>query len=138
MPENGSVYQCDEPLVEAIARAIATREGFYVEGSLAQRNNNPGNIRRWGSWPIRDGYVHFSVLDAGWRALRRQVALNIWKGLTLYEFFGGKPYVYYGYAPAKDNNNPKAYAEYVAKRIGVKPDEVLARVNYTAGREENA
>lgn len=108
-------------LNDQIAQAIATQEGFYVPGSLAQRNNNPGNLRSWGSNPIVDGYAKFPTLNAGWAALAQQINLNIGRGLNLYEFFGGKPGVYAGYSPATDKNRPREYAVFVASRIGLDP-----------------
>ena len=108
-------------MIEPIAQAVATMEGFYKERSLAQRNNNPGNLRSWGSHPVVNGYAKFPSAMVGWRALHRQIDLNIARGLTLYEFFGGKAGVYGGYAPAGDSNNPKHYAEFVAKRCGLNP-----------------
>lgn len=106
-------------LVDLIARAIATMEGFYIPGSIAQRNNNPGNLRSWGSNPIVNGYAKFPTAEAGWAALRRQVELNINRGLTLEEFFAGKPGVYGGYAPSADSNDPDGYARYVAQQTGI-------------------
>ena len=105
--------------VSGIARAIATMEGFYKSGSLAQRNHNPGNLRSWGSLPVRDGYVVFPNEEAGWSALSRQVRKNIDRGLTLEEFFAGKPGVYGGYAPAADQNRPLEYARFVSQATGV-------------------
>jgi hypothetical protein len=32
------------PTIRRIGEAIATAEGFYVEGSRSQRNNNPGDL----------------------------------------------------------------------------------------------
>jgi hypothetical protein len=37
-----------------LSQAIAREEGFYVDGSRAQRNNNPGNIE-YGSFAISTG-----------------------------------------------------------------------------------
>ena len=84
-------------LINCIAEAIAKQEGYYKIGSLAQRNANPGNLRSWGKRPINGGYAQFLKLDgqpdpdAGWAALREQVRKNIARGLTLVEFFAGKP-----------------------------------------------
>lgn len=108
-------------LVEQIAQAIATMEGFYSAGSIAQRNNNPGNLRSWGSNPVANGYAKFPTVEAGWQALRSQIQTNIDRGLTLIEFFAGKPGVYGGYSPSADNNNPAGYAQYVAGRAGISP-----------------
>lgn len=106
-------------LVTLIAEAIATMEGWYIPGSRARRNNNPGNLRSWGSNPIEGGYAQFPSADAGWAALRRQVQLNINRGLTLEEFFGGKTGVYGGYAPSADRNDPDGYARFVAQKTGI-------------------
>ena len=116
-------------LVDDLASAIARYEGFYTAGSLAARNNNPGNLRSWGSYPVVNGYVQFPDAATGWAALRAQVTKNIGRGLNLYEFFGGKPGTYAGYSPSGDNNNPNRYAETVAAWLGISPNTVLSAVN---------
>ena len=113
-------------LTDSIAQAIATYEGYYQSGSLAARNNNPGNLRTWGNTPVVDGFARFDTPAAGWSALVGQIELNISRGLSLGEFFGGKPGVYPGYAPAADDNQPAAYAQYVAGRVGVPVDIPLS------------
>jgi hypothetical protein len=114
-------------LVSDLAQAIARFEGFYnSENTLAKRNNNPGNLRSWGSNPISEGYAKFPTVEAGWAALHRQIQLNIDRGLNLYEFFAGKGLVYAGYAPATDNNKPVHYAQTVAGWIGIDPTVKLA------------
>jgi len=115
-------------LTESISQAIATMEGFFKPGSVAERNNNPGNLRSWGTRPIANGYAVFESPEAGWAALRQQVNLNIGRGLSLQEFFGGKPGVYAGYAPAADKNDPTGYAVYVATRVGLDPSIPLNSV----------
>lgn len=106
-------------LTESIAQAIATMEGFYKQGSIAQRQNNPGNLRSWGSYPVVNGYAQFPDAQSGWNALYRQIDLNIARGLTLEEFFGGKPGVYAGYSPGADANDPQGYAQFVSQRVGI-------------------
>lgn len=108
-----------EGLVERIAIAISEMEGFNKPGSRAQRQNNPGNLRSWGKTPIVEGFANFPTAAEGWSALRRQIWRNVDRGLTLYEFFGGKPNVYAGYAPDADGNRSRHYAEFVAKRVGI-------------------
>lgn len=108
-------------LVDRISRAIATMEGFHTKGSRAQLNNNPGNLRSWGSFPRVEGFVHFPTVERGWHALRTQIRRNIARGLSLYEFFGGKAGSYPGYAPSKDRNNPEKYARYAAGIVGINP-----------------
>jgi hypothetical protein len=113
-------------LIDAIAAAIARMEGFFKPRSIAQRNHNPGNLRSWGTRPTVGGYAQFDTDEDGWKALRRQVSRNIGRNLTMYEFFGGKPGVYPGYAPAADSNHPREYAEFVARQVGCQPDAVLS------------
>lgn len=108
-------------LVEDLAQAIARYEGFYDPQNIAARNHNPGNLRSWGNYPVVNGYVQFPDDATGWAALRRQVSLNVGRGLNLYEFFGGKPGVYSGYSPAADRNNPTKYADTVAGWLGISP-----------------
>jgi hypothetical protein len=122
-------------LTDSISQAIATEEGFYKPGSIAQRNGNPGNLRSWGSRPIISGYAAFLNPDgtpdsvAGWAALYHQVDLNIGRGLNLYEFFGGKPGVYDGFSPSTDGNKPREYALFVASRTGLDPSIPLNQAN---------
>lgn len=120
-------------LLSLFSEAIATKEGFYLTlrqarqrnlrfPSLAQRNNNPGNLRSWGTRPISEGYASFASIEAGFQALRSQCRKNIFqRKLSFREFFAGqrsasgrlKPGGYPGFAPAKDNNQPEAYASFV-------------------------
>ena len=114
-------------LVNNLAQAIAKFEGYFnPENTLAKRNNNPGNLRSWGSYPVSEGYAKFPDAETGWAALRRQVQLNINRGLNLYEFFAGKGGVYAGYAPSADSNNPTHYARTVAGWVGIDPTVKLA------------
>lgn len=115
-----------DEMVARIAEAIAVNEGFYKAGSIAKHHRNPGNIRQWGALPIERGFVVFPSEDAGWEALETQVRKNIKRGLTLVEFFGGKPGVYPGYAPDEDGNDSGRYAAFVAKRVGIAADRVIA------------
>jgi hypothetical protein len=117
------------PLLLAIAQAIAQKEGFYVSGSIAQRNNNPGNLRSWGSNPIVSGYAKFATIQDGWNALYSQINKNIGRGLTLNEFFAGKPGVYPGYSPSSDNNQPIAYAAFVGSQVGIPVDTPLSQID---------
>jgi hypothetical protein len=111
-------------LIVSFAESIATMEGFYNEKpSVAFRNNNPGNLRSWGTTPIHEGFARFPTLEAGWKALRAQVEKNLFfRKLTIREFFAGKTdesgrRVYGGYAPAADANNPTHCADFVCKRL---------------------
>lgn len=120
-------------LIESIAEGIANMEGFFTPGNIAARQNNPGNLRSWGSMPIVNGYAAFPTADAGWQALYAQIEKNINRGLTLEEFFGGKPGVYGGYSPAGDGSNkPSRYAEYVSKVAGIPSNVPLSSLGGAA------
>ncbi len=93
-----------------------------MEGALPSRNN-PGNIRYIGQkYAVNDrGFCKFDTYEHGYQALKN-LFINACTGKskvyhpvdTLYTF-------YTKYAPSSDGNNPKVYAEYVAKVIGVSP-----------------
>lgn len=83
------------------AYAIAKFEGFYIPDSISQRNRNPGNLRPIGA---STGFRTFETDLDGWSALKKQILINVNRGLTLREFFLGKPGVYPGYAPLGDND----------------------------------
>lgn len=125
-----------EDLVTGIAEAIAHMEGYFKAGSVAARNNNPGNLRSWGTTPQVGGFAQFASADLGWRALRTQVRKNIDRNLSLLEFFNGqrtpngtiKVGGYGGYAPASDGNDPTAYARFVGGKVGVDVQRPLREV----------
>lgn len=136
-------------LTVAFASAISEMEGFCVTEAdaqerkvrwptIAQRLRNPGNLRRWGSFPIQDGYAKFPECkiedcrcpdhpaEEGFRALRKQVTRNVFdRKLSFRQFFAGQRDTqgelvqngYPGYAPAADSNYPVVYAGHVLKRI---------------------
>ena len=115
--------------VDAIAQAIAQMEGYNSPGSLAQRNNNPGNLRSGpGQIGTSSGFAVFASPDDGFAALNNQIQLNASRGLTLNQFFAGLPGVYAGYAPSSDANNPAQYASFVSGQTGIDPNTPLDQV----------
>jgi hypothetical protein len=118
-------------LTDSLVQAIARFEGFYTAGSVAARNNNPGNLRSGPGQTGTDsgGYAIFPDSATGFAALANQVNLNIGRGLNLNQFFAGQrdaegnvlPGGYPGYAPSSDANNPAQYAATVASWIGLDP-----------------
>ncbi len=121
----GNVNKLYNDYLFRIAYAIARMEGYFIPGTIAERNNNPGNLRRWGSLPTESGFAKFPDHIQGWNALMRQVHLNIGRNLSLNEFFAGKPGIYPGYAPASDNNRPFEYALFVNRWLGIDPSTEL-------------
>lgn len=120
-------------LTTDLAGAIQRMEGA-CSGSTC-RNNNPGNLRAGpGSTGVDSrGIAIFPDQATGEAALQRQVDLNIGRGLTLDEFFGGKAGVYAGYAPAADSNNPSAYASTVAGWLNIPENSVLSSLPADSG-----
>jgi hypothetical protein len=137
-------------LIEKIAQAIAEMEGVYrtaAQPTLAQRNANPGNIRRWRDsrgrpYPTAKGYVDFvawaserfpgasreemsrCALEEGWRILRVLIGQYLDGKYTQ----GKQPSaeeMFRVYAPSADGNHPANYARFVASKLGARPDQRL-------------
>lgn len=106
----------------------------YPKGTPAWRNKNPGNARYVGQAGAigkdASNFAIFPTYEVGYAYLYKVIE-NTCKGLSkvrgahynFYEFFGGTPAKNYqdGYAPSEDNNDPRHYAEVVAKSVGVLP-----------------
>jgi hypothetical protein len=117
-------------LTSSLANAIAQFEGYNVPNSVAQRNNNPGNLRS-GPGQIgtdSNGYAIFPDAQTGFAALDNQVNLNISRGLTLQQFIGGGN-GYPGYAPSADNNNVSNYVNFLSGQLGIDPNTPLSGVS---------
>jgi hypothetical protein len=101
-----------------LATLIATEEGFFVPGSVPNRNANPGDLEH------APGEAHttsspigsFDTADEGWAALERQLNLYAQRGLTLREAI-------YEFAPPTENDSEQ-YLEYVCAGLAV-PDTTL-------------
>jgi len=114
-------------LLDAFARAIYDFEGSGA-GTLATRNNNPGNLRPPNGglyWPgqtgvASGGYAIFQTFTDGWNALISDIQhkVNTHPEWTIQDFFnvwlGGAP----GVSPPAAEGNAVNYAKYVADRIG--------------------
>lgn len=120
-------------LVPRLADAIQQQEG-WVEGSVSQRNNNPGNIRPLPNQKLqgmigrdKKGFAIFSSYADGRKALEDQVSYQINKGQNLYQFFAQ-------YAPAGDeDNDPVGYAEEVHRQLGIDPRRPLSELLQAGG-----
>jgi hypothetical protein len=107
---------------DTIASTIQQVEGYYP-GTLAYKNNNPGNlifVGQAGAVPGAGGFAAFPTYDAGYQALLRQIQLYGNQGLTIDQMMAK-------YAPAgQGNNNPTAYANTIASALGVSTDTTVA------------
>jgi len=102
--------------VSKLAEAIAHEEGFYVEGSLPQRNHNPGDLRH-GNGEVHpdnqpDAVGSFPDDATGWAALERQLVLDSGpaRGWNVQQLI-------YSYAPPSENNTEQ-YLDYVCNYVG--------------------
>jgi hypothetical protein len=107
-------------IVRKFSEAIAHAEGFFVDGSKPQRNNNPGDIMAHGQ------YVVYSSIEEGWQALYNQVYKMFFGGSIYYNSTMTISQVAYYYANGKDDPNGAAnWAQNVANYMGVTPDTTL-------------
>ncbi len=95
---------------------------FYRgEGNtLADRNNNPGNIRPVGG----GGFRAFGSALEGWEAMKNQL-MRYFTGKTTGRRLQTIMDIVSTWAPAADNNDPAKYARDVAGWMGVSPTAAL-------------
>lgn len=109
-------------------KAIARQEGFYVEGSLAQRRNNPGNIEEGkfaqahGALPP-DGnrFAAWPTPEAGFDAMTILLKLG-YEGLTIAHAISK-------WAPANENDT-KTYIANVCEWTGLSPTYLLDSADF--------
>jgi hypothetical protein len=105
-----------------LAEAIAHEEGFFVPGSVPNRDNNPGDLRHSPhSFHTADNLNAIGVIDNvqdGWEDLETQLRLYAVRGLTVAQCI-------YEYAPPSENNSA-AYLAYVNQYVGCNSDMLVA------------
>src|ERR1035437_499061 len=102
--------------VTDLMNSIAQMEGWNVSGSIAQRNNNPGNLRsgvnQIGSENTVSGtFATFATPADGWAALQNQIDKQAGQGQTVRDFI-------YQYAPPSENNTSN-YLNSLVADLGV-------------------
>lgn len=108
--------------------AIARMEGFFIEGSRPQRNNNPGDIE-WGTFAELHGALHpefpygrFAVFPSpavGFAALVALLKTPVYAALTVAEAINR-------YAPPVENNTD-TYVKLVCDWVGCTADDPINR-----------
>lgn len=94
---------------------------FRGEGNtLADRNNNPGNIRPVGG----GGFRAFGSALEGWEAMKNQL-MRYFTGKTTGRRLQTIIDIVSTWAPSADNNDPAKYARDVAGWMGVSPTAAL-------------
>jgi hypothetical protein len=114
------------------ASAIASFEGFNTAGSVAARDNNPGNLKYAGqagaTGQDSQGFAIFPDATTGWSALynQLQVYVNNFPGYSLLQIMAhylGQP------TPTSDSQgNAYNYADYVSSSLGVDSGTTLAEL----------
>jgi len=102
-----------------LALAHQRHEGYYP-GSLAFRNNNPGNLRLtdyqrrvYGAVMGQGGFAHFPTYDTGLSALKDDLRAKLTGNSSHINYQNNPTFQDYVnvYAPEQDGNNPKSYAQ---------------------------
>jgi hypothetical protein len=120
-------------ILDQLAQAIQKVEGYYPpgsvvggvsypNGSVAYRNNNPGNLNYVGqagaTGADANGYAIFPDYATGYAALTAQIQLDANRGMTLQQLI-------YSWAPPtgdpRGNNNTTAYLQSVSDSTGLAP-----------------
>lgn len=103
-----------DPLVQALANAIATAEGFFVSGTTPQIQNNPGDLET-------NGVINtYPTAQDGWNALYNQVQMMLYGGSAYYDPSMTIAQVGQIYA----NGDPN-WANNIATTLGVTTDTTL-------------
>lgn len=116
--------------IQAWAQAIATFEGFYQSGTVAQRNNNPGNLKFAGqsgaSGKDSSGFAIFPDVGTGWQALYNQLASYVsqFPNYTILQIMAR--YLGQSVPTVDTQGNAFTYASNVANALGVTTDTTLA------------
>lgn len=109
-----------------VALAVQQQEGYYP-GSIAYKNNNPGNLMYAGqsgaTGKDANGFAVFPDYATGFQALLNQIALDANRGMTISQFTAS-------YAPASvPGNNPGVYATNIANATGLSPTDLLSQAS---------
>jgi len=103
---------------------MAQFEGFFISGSVSQRNNNPGDIKAGGT------FASYADSGDGWDALNGWITGHAATNPD-WDFYDMTDYYLRGSttAPSVDaQGNSDAYAEYIAGQLGVSPTTPVSSV----------
>lgn len=126
----------DSATVNTIAQAIQQQEGYYP-GSLAYRNNNPGNLvyaGQTGATQGAGGFAAFPSYDVGYQALLNQIQLYAGRGYSIQQMMNiylgsGDPNIT---APASQGDST-AYASTIASALATSPSTSLDDLGQVSG-----
>ncbi len=98
---------------------------YIPTGTLADKNNNPGNLKfvgQAGAAMGEGGFAKFNTPEDGWQALQNQIRLDQSRGLTLAQFVTK-------YAPPTENDT-NLYIQQMSQWLGVDPNVALSALDY--------
>lgn len=127
-PETGELY--DKRTGQVVNGSSGFVGTFSKPGTLAERNNNPGNLRfagQQGATQGQGGFAAFPTLQAGLDALRNDL-LGKMTGNTRTGLTGNSTVqdLINVYAPKGDGNDPTTYAKNLANALGVSTSTKLS------------
>lgn len=106
-----------------LAELIAREEGFFVPGSLPQRDNNPGDLRHAPNASHAGESANAIGIEpsaqTGWDDLERQLKLYASRGMTLAELVEV-------YAPPSENDTER-YLNFLCIGLGVPSTTTVAQ-----------
>ncbi len=118
--------------IQSLAEAIAKAEGFFVNGSLPNRANNPGDLKVGdkGQGTI-DGKTIFSTIEEGWQHLYYQVSIILNGTSSIYTPDMTIQEVANRYVNGNDQTTPasEGWARNVANSLGVTVDTPVGQVS---------
>jgi hypothetical protein len=102
----------------------ASTESINLGSNLAQKNNNPGNLRfagQDGASQGSGGFARFDTPEAGYSALQKQIDLDKSRDLTVQEFVSK-------YAPPSENNTGQ-YIQQFNDNLGTDNSTKLSKLD---------
>jgi hypothetical protein len=117
--------------IDLFSEGIALAEGFYVTGSRAARNHNPGNITRdiTNTAIGTDGMFMVYADDAdGWDALHKQVSLILTDASTIYNSDMTLREIGQLYASTSTPDEQLNWALNVASKLGIDIDTPVSQL----------
>jgi hypothetical protein len=124
---SGVLIMDQSTAIQSIAVAIAFAEGFYVPGSRASRNHNPGDLTvdTVGLGVGQDGpFVIYATDNDGWTALKKQVELILTNASHVYT----SDMTINQIAALYTSTDSAAWAMNVASKLGVSPDTRISDI----------
>lgn len=81
-------------LIQNIADAVATYNGYWIPKSPLVKAHNPGAIRCWPGYREGGEPVQFRDSAEGWNALRSAIGVALDEGLKLADFTDSRSFVF--------------------------------------------